>query len=239
MSLIINKDTVLCCSFALKAGSYGCLVHNLASKITGTNMIYKSFSIRNIADAVDSMRILGIRGAGITMPYKKDAFSLVDYVSQEAQNIGAINTIVNNAGKLTGHNTDFVGVKSYLSVLETSMFSNVVVAGTGGMSVAVQASLKSLGIAHSVISRASFTATDFSQYSLIIDATPDAMLGKKAANVIHAPITTLSGRTLALLQASHQYYLYTNTQFPLKEIATLLSEDDNTKVDSELISRIL
>ena len=68
----IDKDTEIYCSFAEKAGNTGCQMMNTAFFYYGLNKIYKSFSVNNIEEAVNSVRTLNIKGFAITMPYKVD-----------------------------------------------------------------------------------------------------------------------------------------------------------------------
>ena len=109
----INKDTEIYCSFAKNAGNTGCQMMNSALYYHGLNKIYKSVSVDNIEDAVKSVRTLGIKGFAITMPFKKQVLEYVDEIDKSAQ-IGAANTVINDNGKLTAYNTDFLAALDYL-----------------------------------------------------------------------------------------------------------------------------
>ena len=86
---MINKDTEIYCSFAKKAGNTGCQMMNTAFYYYGLNKIYKSFSVDNIEDAVNSVRTLGIKGFAITMPYKIEVLNYVDVTDAAVSQIGA------------------------------------------------------------------------------------------------------------------------------------------------------
>ena len=62
MNQWINKDTEIYCSFATEAGNTGCQMMNTAFYYHGLNKIYKSFSVRNLESAVNSVLPLGIKG---------------------------------------------------------------------------------------------------------------------------------------------------------------------------------
>ena len=72
---------------------------------------YKLFEVeRNrLKDFTESLKLLKIRGCNVTIPYKRDIMEYVDFISDEAKKIGAINTIYLNEGKLYGYNTDYFG----------------------------------------------------------------------------------------------------------------------------------
>lgn len=86
-------------------------------------------------------------GCNITLPYKQELFNMVELRGKTAEEIGAINTISKNHGKLIGDNTDVFG---FLSPLEEHIDliegTEAIVFGTGGASGAVVQGLKSSGI---------------------------------------------------------------------------------------------
>ncbi len=81
----------------------------------------------------------------VTIPYKQDVIPYLDEISEAAKAIGAVNCIVNKAGKLYGHNTDYAG---FLYTLQNNDIiitgKKVLVLGNGGAAKAVVAALKSL-----------------------------------------------------------------------------------------------
>ncbi len=95
------------------------LMHNAAlreMKIAGK---YLPFCVRDIASALGGIRGVGIRGVSVTMPYKVAVMEHLDEVDGDAREIGAVNTIVNDSGRLTGLNTDWIGlVKSIKDVTD-------------------------------------------------------------------------------------------------------------------------
>ena len=89
MNQWINKDTEIYCSFAKEAGNTGCQMMNTAFYYYGLNKIYKSFSVSNIQDAVNSVLTLGIKGFAITMPYKIEVLDYVGVYDTGVEEIGA------------------------------------------------------------------------------------------------------------------------------------------------------
>jgi shikimate dehydrogenase len=72
---------------------------------------YHKFHITpdGLKDAIDMLKRYKLRGLNVTVPHKVEVMKFLDEIDPMAQNVGAINTIVNNNGKLTGYNTDANG----------------------------------------------------------------------------------------------------------------------------------
>ncbi len=226
--LKINKDTILCCSFARDAGSFGCFVHNNAFEYLDLNYIYKSFSINDVGKAMHAMRTLNIRGAGITMPYKKEVIKYLDKKSDCIDEISACNTVVNNDGLLYGDNTDFLGLKNYFSKVNQPATDNIYIVGTGGMSLAVQSACRSLNIDYEIIARRDLHKVATLKKAFIFNATPLTKLdSSQSNNVVYASVNTESGMYLAILQASFQFKLYTNKEFPIEYIFKCVNKQFN------------
>ena len=87
------------------------VMHNAAFQKLGLNIVYVAFNVtRNgLKDAISGARSLGLRGLNVTMPHKKAVIKYLDETDSTAEAIGAVNTILNERGKLTGYNTDGKG----------------------------------------------------------------------------------------------------------------------------------
>lgn len=86
-----------------------------------------------LPNLIAALRSLNFRGANVTIPYKEKVIPLIDEVSEEAKMIGAVNTIVNNNGRLVGYNTDAHGIYVSLSAYAEEIKNNhVVIFGAGG-----------------------------------------------------------------------------------------------------------
>lgn len=85
-------------------------------------------------------------GINVTIPYKEAVIPYLDEISESARKIGAVNTIVNKNGRLSGYNTDFAGMKALLEFNKISVSGKkVAILGTGGTSKTAFAVSESLG----------------------------------------------------------------------------------------------
>ena len=87
-------------------------MHNAALARTELDFAYLPFAVPpdRVAEVPVAMRTLGIRGLNVTVPHKVAVMEGLDEISEEARVIGAVNTIANQDGRLTGYNTDAEGV---------------------------------------------------------------------------------------------------------------------------------
>jgi shikimate dehydrogenase len=131
-------------------------MQNAAFEAAGLDYVYAAFRLPRGATGVcaDAMRALGIRGLNVTVPHKVDMLPYLDAVDPQAGRIGALNTIVNEGGRLHGYNTDAVGfVKGIESRGIHVHGMNVMVLGAGGAARAVVFSLVDLGAQVHVLNR--------------------------------------------------------------------------------------
>jgi shikimate dehydrogenase len=93
------------------------------------------------------LRALGFRGVNVTIPHKEAMVDLVDEMDEAAARIGSVNTVVNEAGRLIGHNTDISGFAAALRSLRPAGAAGLTcfVAGAGGAARAVVAALQQDG----------------------------------------------------------------------------------------------
>src|SRR5579862_3814056 len=99
----------LCGSLSRLASPLGRSMHEAGYRELGLAFTYVPFEVRELKDAIAGMRGLGIRGFGVSQPFKQEVMPLLDALDPVAARIGAVNTIVNDDGRLTGHNTDWIG----------------------------------------------------------------------------------------------------------------------------------
>ena len=149
MKPALNKDTTLCISLAAQPSNIGTRFHNYLYEQLGLDFIYKAFTTTDLAAAIGGVRALGIRGCSVSMPFKQDVMALVDEIEDSARAIDAVNTIVNDDGRLTASNTDYIAVRELIEDLETS--SSVVILGSGGMARAVGAAFRDKGFGDGVV----------------------------------------------------------------------------------------
>ncbi len=116
-------------------------MYNYSFEKLGLDYAYVAFDIKEdgVKAALDAMRLFNMRGMNVTMPDKVEAARFMDELSPAAQIIGAVNTIVNEDGKLIGHMTDGEGFVNNLKDHGVSIVGKkMVVAGGGGAATAIQ-----------------------------------------------------------------------------------------------------
>lgn len=141
----VNKDTRLCLSLSARPSNLGTRFHNFLYVELGLDFLYKATTTTDIGAAVAGLRALGIRGCGISMPFKEDCLAHVDVVHESAAVIASANTIVNEDGVLHAYNTDYQAVRDLLGTPGLPDTGRVVVTGSGGMAKAVVAALRDAG----------------------------------------------------------------------------------------------
>ena len=117
------------------------VMHNAALGATDLDYAYVAFHVAadQVRTVPAAMRALQIRGLNVTVPHKVSIMAGLDEISDEARGIGAVNTISNDDGHLTGHNTDAYGVAASLEHdggLRTFP-AKVVLLGAGGAARAI------------------------------------------------------------------------------------------------------
>lgn len=129
------------------------IMHNTAFKATGVKAIYLAFETRDIEGCVTGMRSLGIKGMSVTLPFKSEVLPYLDDVDEVAEKTGAVNTIVNNNGRLIGYNTDALGaLKALQDVVDLSGMSCLLI-GAGGAARAIGFILKQEGVRLTIANR--------------------------------------------------------------------------------------
>ncbi len=131
-------------------------MHNAAYKKMGLDYIYLPFRVKpeQLAQAVDGLRALNVRGFNVTIPHKVSVIPLLDGLDPLAEKIGAVNTVVNNDGELRGYNTDSAGfLKALLENGIEPEGKKVVVLGAGGASRAITYVLAEKGAHLTVLNR--------------------------------------------------------------------------------------
>lgn len=121
-------------------------MHNEAFRILGLDYAYLCFDVREaqLADAVKGLKACGVRGFNLTMPLKNRMMDLLDDCTPAVSLIRAVNTVVNEDGRLIGYNTDGSGFLRSLEECGTPAAGRrMVLLGAGGAAsaIAVQAAL--------------------------------------------------------------------------------------------------
>jgi len=140
---MINSKTRLYCIIGNPVEhSLSPIMHNAAFEHCGLNSAYVAFEVDDIGKATEGIRALHIYGASVTIPHKTEVIRYLDEVEPIAQRIGAINTIVNQDGKLIGHNTDWVGAIRSLEEVTDIPGRHFIIIGAGGAARAIGFGIK-------------------------------------------------------------------------------------------------
>ena len=116
-------------------------MYNYSFEKLGLDYVYTAFDIKveEVKDAIAAMRTFKMRGMNVTMPCKTEVVKYMDDLSPAAKIIGAVNTIVNDDGKLTGYITDGEGFVNNLKDNGVDIKGKkITVAGGGGAATAIQ-----------------------------------------------------------------------------------------------------
>ncbi|MBI1306616.1 MAG: shikimate dehydrogenase [Bacteroidetes bacterium] len=150
----------------------------------GVDAEYHLFPLKNINELDDLIKSNSfLLGLNVTIPYKESVIPKLNFISAEAREVGAVNTILIYQNKLAGFNTDVIGFYKSLISLKTK-FKHALVLGTGGSSKAIQFVLNKKGISFSLVSRkegegrityAELNRAIMHSVDLIINCTPVGM----------------------------------------------------------------
>lgn len=121
-------------------------MQNTACRLTGQDLCYLAFDVQpeRLPAAVAGLRAIGFKGCNVTMPHKNAMAQLVDELSPAARLCGAVNTVVNQNGRLVGHTTDGVGWVHSARAKGCDPTGKAIVqlgAGGAGTAILVQAAL--------------------------------------------------------------------------------------------------
>ena len=116
-------------------------MHNEAFAYLGLDYAYLAFEVDNstLEDAVKGLRALKLAGSNVSMPNKTVVHQYLDELSPAAELCGAVNTIVNDNGKLIGHITDGIGYMQSLKDYDIDVIGKkMTITGAGGAATAIQ-----------------------------------------------------------------------------------------------------
>lgn len=137
---ITGHTQLICLLGSPVSHSISPMMHNEAFKQLGLDYIYLAFDVNtnNLKTAVSGLKSIGVRGFNLTMPNKNLMCELVDELSPAAKMIGAVNTVLNDNGKLIGYNTDGIG---YMQAVKDAghniIGKKMTLLGAGGAATAV------------------------------------------------------------------------------------------------------
>jgi shikimate dehydrogenase len=194
---------ITCGSLSRYPVSLGAAMHSAGYRALGLPFTYVPFKVEDVQGAITGMRALGIRGFGVSMPYKQAVLPLLDALDPLAARIGAVNTIVNDAGRLTGHNTDASGAIRALEEIRPVAGARLLLLGAGGAARAIAVATadrgatvtianRDLGKAEALAgetgarARGLAEATRAADYDIVVNATSAGMVDVDARSPVPA-----------------------------------------------------
>lgn len=153
MGNIASSRPTLCGSIAGRPGVFGVAMHTAAYQDLGLNYTYVAFGSDDTAGAAAAMRALGIRGLGVTMPHKLRIADHLDELDADARAIGAVNTVINEGGRLIGYNVDWLGAIRAFEEVVDPRGQRAAVIGAGGGARAIAYGLARVGAEVTIFNR--------------------------------------------------------------------------------------
>lgn len=187
------------------------LMHNSAFAALELDCVYLAFDIspEKIGHAADAVRTLGIKGINITIPHKESIIPYLDEISPEAELAGAVNTVKNEDGKLSGYNTDVGG---FLRAVEEDLDfkpegANVFLLGAGGAARAVMSAFcmngaRSIYIANRTYEKTLKLGSEFGKQFKNIKIEPIALDDKEVIKARLSETDILVNSTSAGMEGS-------------------------------------
>ncbi len=197
----INAQTIICGAIGNPIEhSLSPNIHNAGFQSLGLNFAFAAFHATNVKEAISGIRGLNIRGISVTIPHKVTVMEYLDEIDETAKKIGAVNTIVNDNGKLTGYNTDCDGAVQALKEQTSLKGKRILLVGAGGAARAIAFGLKKEGASIVITNRTVKKAKDLAEHvgvsfveieetanqkiDIIINATSVGMTPKENASAI-------------------------------------------------------
>lgn len=195
----LSRDTVITGIIGSPVGhSASPAMHNAMFAERDLDFVYLPFEVSDVTEFFNRMVIQktreldwNLRGFSVTIPHKSAVVPMLDEVTEQSRTIGAVNTVVADDNRLTGHNTDIDGAMAPLEKVCEIKNATCGVIGAGGAARAVIAGLLARGAQVSVFARAPERARAvseafnvevlpieklaFSEASVIINTTPVGM----------------------------------------------------------------
>lgn len=177
-------------------------IHTLFAEQTGQALEYTAIQVDvgGFSQAVGNFGAAGGKGLNITVPFKQQAWELVDQRSERAELAGAVNTIKFDGDTLLGDNTDGVGLVNDLTLNHQIKLKGkrILLMGAGGAARGVLAPLLSqqpsqLLIANRTVDKAVELATRFADMGSIKGSGYDDLCGQQFDIVINATAASLQG----------------------------------------------
>ena len=246
---VTGRTGLLCLLGSPVAHSISPAMHNEACALLDLDYTYLAFDVApdRLAEAVEGLKALGVRGFNVTMPHKTAAAALCERLSPAARICGAVNTVVNEGGSLVGHTTDGEG---YMRSAREAGFQpegkRMVQLGAGGAGTAVLVQAAQCRVVLHDLDDREALRTCLGQADLLVNTTPVGMermpgclipdaswlhAGLTVSDVIYQPretqllrmareagLKTFNGMYMLLHQGAASFRLWTGREMPIQQI---------------------
>ncbi|MEA3354845.1 MAG: shikimate dehydrogenase [Campylobacterota bacterium] len=126
-------------------------MHNAGFEFLKLDSLYNKTQLEDGSTIKDVFLSNNIQGANITVPHKEDAYENADEVRGLAKSIGAVNTYINENGKVIAYNTDAPGFMK--AIEEFGEIKTAIILGAGGTAKAIAVAFREKGIKTTVLNR--------------------------------------------------------------------------------------
>ena len=224
-------------------------MYNYSFRELGLDYAYLAFDvpIEEVKHAIQAIKTFHMRGCNVTMPCKTEVVQYMDELSPAAEIIGAVNTIVNEDGKLVGHITDGTGFVDNLKDHGTQVKGKkITIAGGGGAATAVQVQCAVYDIEDAEKMKEEMAESDIFVNATIVGMKPmenETVVKDSSAfhkdlvvcDVVYNPIETrllreakekgckcIGGQGMLLWQGVAAFKLYTGMDMPVEGVKKIL-----------------
>ena len=217
------------------------LIHNAGYRALGIDdrfvFLAARVELKDVKKAIEAVRTLGIRGVSCTMPHKTKVMKYLDKTDKAAEEIGAVNTIVNQNGLLKGYNTDWLGALKPIEKRTRIKGKKIGIIGAGGAARAIVYGLKKRGGRIKIFNKDLQQAADLAKkwkcefsgfdrleelrdFDIIINATP---LGMRPYEKISPVPQNVFSRKQLVMDVVYQPYLTRMLKEAKKKGAKIIS----------------
>ncbi len=218
-------------------------IHRMFAQQTDQDMEYSTFLVeRDFPTTAKLFFESGGKGANVTLPFKEEAFELVDDLSERARAAGAVNTFYVKEGKLIGDNTDGAGLVSDLQNLVGSLTGKrILLLGAGGAARGViiplfLSGISSLQIANRTEAKANSLALQFQHYGevsssgfLDIPELEYDIIINSTSSSISGDVPPIDGRLLHQAQMAYDMFYQSKPtsfmRFAIQSNSKILTSD--------------
>ena len=140
-------------------------MHNPNFVRNNVNFVYVPFKTapNELNEFMDNFKRFNFKGAAVTIPHKENIINLIHNLDETADEIGAVNTLVRDNGKIIGYNTDYYGAVESLKEKLNPKGKKMLIIGAGGAARAVIYGLKKEGAEITLVNRTAEKAKELAE----------------------------------------------------------------------------